>query len=58
MFERLEAHWSPEAIAGRLKLDFPRTTSMRMSHEGIYRWIYVDAEAGFLRWQHRRHPKL
>ena len=62
VFARLEARWSPEAIAGRLKLDFPRTTSMRMSHEGIYRWIYVDAKTGgslyqCLRWRHRRRRK-
>ncbi len=48
VFERLQAHWSPDAIVGRLKLDFPRSASMRMSHEGIYRWIYVDAKAGGL----------
>jgi IS30 family transposase len=62
VFERLVAHWSPDAIAGRLKLDFPRNASMRMSHEGIYRWIYVDAKAGgslyqCLRWQHKRRRK-
>ena len=58
----LQAHWSPETIAGRIELDFARNRSMRVSHETIYRWIYLDAKAGgklyeCLRWQHRRRRK-
>jgi IS30 family transposase len=60
--QRLQAHWSPETIEGRLKLDFPADTSMRLSHETIYRWLYLDATAGgqlyrCLRWQHKRRRK-
>jgi transposase, IS30 family len=44
--QRLQAHWSAEAIAGRVQLDFPRDRSMRVSHETIYQWIYVDAKGG------------
>ena len=33
--QRLQAHWSPEAIAGRIKLDFAHELSMRVSHEAI-----------------------
>ncbi len=29
--------WSPEQIANRLLMDFPEDTSMRISHEAIYR---------------------
>jgi IS30 family transposase len=44
--ERLQAHWSPETIAGRLELDFPADAHMRVGHEAIYRWMYLDAKAG------------
>src|ERR1700693_5937698 len=58
----LRAHWSPETITGRLKLDFPAERCMRLSHEAIYRWIYLDTKAGgelykCLRWQHKRRRK-
>ena len=43
---RLQALWSPECIAGRLALDYPRASPMRVSHEAVYRWIYRDAKAG------------
>ena len=46
MLQRLKAHWSAEAIAGRVQLDFPRDRSMRVSHETIYQWIYVNAKGG------------
>lgn len=60
--ERLHAHWSPQMIAGRLRLDFPRHRSMRISHEGIYRWVYADARAAgelyrCLPYQHKRRRK-
>jgi IS30 family transposase len=60
--ERLQAHWSPETIAGRLRLDFPTDMQMRVSHEAIYRWLYLDAKAGgelyqCLRFQHKRRRK-
>lgn len=32
--------WSPEQIAGRLKLDHSADGSMRVSPETIYRWVY------------------
>jgi len=55
----LENDWSPEAISGRLKVDFPRIKSMRMSHEGIYRWVYKDAIDGGGLYKHliRQHKK-
>lgn len=44
--ERLHERGSPECIAGRLTLDFPRQLAMRVSHEAVYRWIVHDAQTG------------
>jgi IS30 family transposase len=38
----LDGGCSPEQVSGRLKLDFPDELEMRMSHEAIYRSIYVQ----------------
>jgi transposase, IS30 family len=37
---KLRHDWSPETIAGRMKVDHPDDNSMRICHETIYRWIY------------------
>lgn len=49
----LRLRWSPEAIAGRLRLDHP---GKRISHEAIYQWVYSDAPhlARFLPKAHRK----
>lgn len=44
MFSRLKLGWSPEQIAERLKLDYPRDTSMRISYESIYKYIYFECK--------------
>jgi transposase, IS30 family len=57
--DKLKADWSPEEIAGRLILDYPEDTDMRISTETIYRWTYADALQGgklFLRLR-RCHKK-
>ena len=38
--KRLKGHWSPEQIAGRMKLEGRR---LRVSHETIYRFVYGPA---------------
>jgi IS30 family transposase len=38
----LEAWWSPEQIARRLRDEFGNDTSMRISHETIYKSLYVQ----------------
>ena len=46
----LEGFWSPEQISARLKHDHPEDEEMRISHETIYRSLYVQSR-GELRWQ-------
>jgi IS30 family transposase len=41
--ERLEEDNSPEQIAGWLRLQYPDNEAMRVSHETIYRALYVQA---------------
>jgi len=39
---QLAQHWSPEQIARRLALDHPLDPEMRVSHETIYRSLFVQ----------------
>ena len=39
----LQALYSPEQIAGRLRLDYPDDPEMRVHHETIYREIFVQS---------------
>lgn len=41
--ERMRRGWSPEEIAGTLKLDYPQAPHMHTCHESIYRYVYVVA---------------
>ena len=43
---KLKCSWSPEVISGRLINEYPDEQSMRISHEGIYKWIYKDFKEG------------
>lgn len=40
VYEKLKTEWSPEEIANRLKLDYPKSKDMRISHEAIYQHLY------------------
>jgi len=40
---KLSLDWSPEQIAGWLKQEFPDEGSMRVSHETIYRSLFIQA---------------
>jgi len=57
---KLALEWSPEQIAGWLRREYPRDAPMHISHETIYRTLYVQARGalkkellGHLR---QRHP--
>ncbi|WP_153940740.1 IS30-like element ISCARN114 family transposase [Acidithiobacillus thiooxidans] len=44
----LQRKWSPEQIAGRLRMDYPEDKQWHVSHETIYQFIYAHS-AGELR---------
>jgi IS30 family transposase len=52
--ERLQADYSPEQIAGWLRLRYPDNEAMHVSHETIYRPLYVQAR-GALKRELTRH---
>lgn len=62
----LKRCWSPQQIAARLVRDYPDEEDMHVSHETIYRSLYVQAKGSlrreltrYLRTQRqRRHPRL
>jgi transposase, IS30 family len=45
----LEGKWSPEAIAARLRLEFPDDEGMQVSHETIYRALFVQGRGALRR---------
>src|SRR5258708_5976294 len=40
---KLILDWSPEQISGWLKIEYPKDESMRVSHEAIYRSLFIQA---------------
>jgi IS30 family transposase len=40
---KLSLDWSPEQVSGWLKTEFPDDESMRVSHETIYRSLFIQA---------------
>jgi transposase, IS30 family len=45
----LRAYWSPEQIAARLVCDYPDDPDMRVSHETIYRTLFVQSRGALRR---------
>src|SRR5207245_11784017 len=43
---KLILDWSPEQICGWLKNHYPEDESMRVSHETIYRSLFIQARGG------------
>ena len=54
VIERLEQDHSPQQISGWLRLSYPDNEQMQVSHETIYRALYVQAR-GSLRGELTRH---
>jgi len=52
--EKLAAAWAPQQIAGWLVREYPNDITMRVSHETIYRTLYVQAR-GVLKKQLMAH---
>jgi IS30 family transposase len=52
--DKLAGDWSPEQIAGWLKRQFPEDTHMRISHETIYRSLFIQTR-GVLKKELTRH---
>ncbi len=46
---KLREDWSPEQIAGWLKMEFPDDETMRVSHETIYLSLFVQARGALRR---------
>lgn len=46
---RWATSWSPEQISRRLRLDFPDDESRRISHEAIYKALYIQSRGEFQR---------
>jgi len=55
--EKLQLRWSPEQIAGWLRLEFPDDPEMRVSHETIYLSLFVQTR-GALRKELTRYLRL
>lgn len=52
--EKLELQWSPQQIAGWLKTEFPKSRELQISHETIYRTLFVQTR-GALKKELQRH---
>ena len=54
---KIRLEWSPEEIANRIRMDYPDDDQMRISHETIYRWTYLDSSAGGTLYQSLRRNR-
>ena len=57
---KLELKWSPEQISGWLRVEYPYDLSMHVSHETIYKSVYVRSKGiihhSFTQHLRRAHP--
>jgi IS30 family transposase len=51
---KLNMQWSPQQIAGWLKTEFPKNRNLHISHETIYRTLFVQAR-GALKKELQQH---
>jgi IS30 family transposase len=47
--EKLRRRWSPQQIAGWLKVSYPHDSEMQVSHESIYRTLFVQSRGALRR---------
>ena len=47
--EKLKRRWSPQQIAGWLKVEYPNDPQMQVSHEAIYRTLFVQSRGALRR---------
>ena len=47
--EKLRRRWSPQQIAGWLKITYPDDAEMHVSHESIYRTLYIQSRGALRR---------
>ena len=57
--EKLSEEWSPEQIAGWLVIEYPTDDNMRVSHETIYRTLFIQARGALKKEliSHLRHVR-
>lgn len=57
---KLQGRWSPEQIAGWLKLTYPDDENYQVSHETIYRTLYIQARGALKKElvQHLRRTRV
>jgi len=60
VIEKLQLKWSPEQISGWLKVEYSRQKRMQVSHETIYKSLYVRSRNiihhSFTEYLRRKHP--
>lgn len=58
--DKLALNWSPQQIAGWLKRTYPKRPQMQVSHETIYRSLYIQARGALKKelTQHLRRKRL
>ena len=47
--DKLQPRWSPQQIAGWLKITYPNDPEMQVSHESIYRTLFVQSRGALRR---------
>ena len=57
VIDNLRSGWSPEQIAGRLKMNHPNDTTMTICHETIYRFIYCVKHEDKHYWEYLRRKQ-
>jgi len=54
VLRKLRQEWSPQQIAGRIRLDHPGDKKMRVSHQSIYQYVKADRHNGGSLWKRLR----